>query len=588
MGKLHLNHMRLRDKWLLMYVLSVFIPIVLTNVVFYHVTTTNIKNQKHRDASVAIDKTGSEIQGLIDEAAGVSYLFFSDPLLNETLDRDYKSSLDYIEVYQNTLRGMFDKYNETTYRSIQRIEVYSDNRSLLASGSMEYISDTVRSTPWYKELMKAPAPNPVLLRTGETLSLLQRLDNYKYYNVHEKFVKIDLNMTIIQQRLRNSTFDGELYFVSREGRITSTNVPGVDWKSGGSFFSALTSREKTLQFEVPYTTRSYLSGWSLHGTMNDKVVLEEVRKSWKFLIYLACLNFVIPSIIIMAMSRSIHVRLVRILRHMKKVKNQNFEEIPDEEYQDEIGQLTAEFNRMTTRIRSLIDDVYIADIQKKDSELKQRQAQLHALQSQINPHFMFNVLETVRMRSLMKGEGETAKIIQHMAKIFRKSISWGRDWVSVREEMELIERFLEIQKYRFGDKLDYRITLDPAACDLPIPKMTLLPFVENASMHGIETSPRKGLIVIVIAVDEERGELVFSIRDNGIGMSASKLNEIMGYLREDDSMGDRVGMKNAYYRLGLCFHDLFQFHIDSEEGTGTCVQIRLPLRGREASLPQPS
>ncbi|AFH60465.1 cache domain-containing sensor histidine kinase [Paenibacillus caseinilyticus] len=584
MGKLHLNHMRLRDKWLLMYVLSVFIPIVLTNVVFYHVTTTNIKNQKHRDASVAIDKTGSEIQALMDEAAGVSYIFFSDPLLNETLDRDYRSSLDYIEVYQNTLRSMFDKYNESTYQSIQRIEVYSDNKTLLASGSMEYISDTVRSMPWYKELMNVPAPNPVLLRTGETLSLLQRLDNYKYYNGHEKFVKITLNMGTFQQRLRNSTFDGELYLVNREGHIVSTNVPGVDWKSGSASFASLSPREKALYYEVPYTTRSYLSGWSLHGTMNDKVVLEEVRKSWKFLIYLACLNFVIPSIIIIAMSRSIHVRLVRILRHMKKVKNQHFEEIPDEEYRDEIGQLTAEFNRMTSRIRSLIDDVYIADIQKKDSELKQRQAQLHALQSQINPHFMFNVLETVRMRSLMKGEGETAKIIQHMAKIFRKSISWGRDWVSVRDEMELIERFLEIQKYRFGDKLDYRITVEPAAGDLSIPKMTLLPFVENASIHGIETSPRKGLIVIGIAVDRGSGELVFSIRDNGVGMCAAKLNEILGYLEEDDSMGDRVGMKNAYYRLRMWFGGSFRFHIESEQDIGTFVSIRLPLEMGEAAL----
>ena len=102
--------------------------------------------------------------------------------------------------------------------------------------------------------------------------------------------------------------------------------------------------------------------------------------------------------------------------------------------------MTTEFNRMTETIRNLIDEVYLADIQK-DLELKQQQAQLHALHSQINPHFLFNTLESVRMRSLIKGEKETAKIVHHMAKMFRKSISWNQRDVTVKDELELIDSF---------------------------------------------------------------------------------------------------------------------------------------------------
>lgn len=152
------------------------------------------------------------------------------------------------------------------------------------------------------------------------------------------------------------------------------------------------------------------------------------------------------------------------------MKHQQFEPIKQPETSDEIGQLTAEFNRMTLTIHRLINDVYVADIEHKNLELQRRHAQLNALQSQINPHFLFNALETIRMRSLMKDEDETARIIQHMAKIFRNALTWNRDKVSIREELEYVTCFLEIQKYRFGDKLNYTIDLDPEAAGVPFPR----------------------------------------------------------------------------------------------------------------------
>lgn len=330
-----------------------------------------------------------------------------------------------------------------------------------------------------------------------------------------------------------------------------------------------------IPFEITYTGINYLEGWSLHGVMDEEIVLKEVRKSRSFVVWLACINFVLPSIIIAAMSRSIHVRLVRILKHMKKVKTQNFQTIPPEDARDEIGQLTMEFNRMTETIHNLIHEVYLADIQKKDLELKQQEAQLHALHSQINPHFLFNTLESVRMRSLIKGEKETAKIVHNMAKMFRKSISWNQNDVTVKEELELIESFLQIQKYRFGEKLQYTIEADPAVLMYRIPKMVILPFVENASIHGIESSPGVGIIQLFVSMEND--QLHIRLTDNGIGMSQAKLEELLSYLDQNTDMGEHVGMKNAYSRLKLCYKNDFTFDIQTWEGEGTHIQIKLPL-----------
>lgn len=382
-------------------------------------------------------------------------------------------------------------------------------------------------------------------------------------------------MDMIKQYFHNSGFDGKVYLLDPGGHIQFSNDSTAEEAQTGKRYSEIQFPNKMIPFEITYTGINYLEGWSLHGVMDEEIVLKEVRKSRSFVVWLACINFVLPSIIIAAMSRSIHVRLVRILKHMKKVKTQNFQTIPPEDARDEIGQLTMEFNRMTETIHNLIHEVYLADIQKKDLELKQQQAQLHALHSQINPHFLFNTLESVRMRSLIKGEKETAKIVHNMAKMFRKSISWNQNNVTVKEELELIESFLQIQKYRFGEKLQYTIEADPAVLMYRIPKMVILPFVENASIHGIESSPGAGIIQLFVSMENDK--LHIRLTDNGIGMSQAKLEELLSYLDQNTDMGEHVGMKNAYSRLKLCYKNHFTFDIQTWEGEGTRIQIKLPL-----------
>src|SRR5699024_7083208 len=149
-------------------------------------------------------------------------------------------------------------------------------------------------------------------------------------------------------------------------------------------------------------------------------------------------------------------------------------------------------------------------------QLQKQQAQLSALQSQINPHFLFNTLETIRMRSLIKNETETAHIIQNMAKMLRNSITWGKDWVTIEEEVNIIQSFLEIQQYRFDEKLSYEIKIEPTSRLATIPNISILPFVENASIHGIE--PKKGRGNIHIEIDKTmEKQLLIEIIDDGVG-----------------------------------------------------------------------
>ncbi|KAA8745790.1 sensor histidine kinase [Paenibacillus sp. UASWS1643] len=571
MPRWNLNYMKLRDKLLLMYVLSVFIPIVVTNVVFYNVTSANIRSQKTRDAGMALNNLKNDLRVTIDQGVGLSYSLYTDPVFNDTISRSFQSHFEYIDAYNSYLKGQFSGQMN---QGIRWYQVYTDNSTILSSGYIDRLTDDVRNSDWYVQFQEYSAPYPALISSDQMLSLVQRLDNLDTGG-REQLLKIDLNMDMIKQYFHNSGFDGKVYLLDPGGHIQFSNDPTAEEAQIGQRYSEIQFPNKMIPFELTYTGINYLEGWSLQGVMDEEIVLKEVRKSRSFVVWLACINFVLPSIIIAAMSRTIHVRLVRILKHMKKVKTQNFQTIPPEDARDEIGQLTMEFNRMTETIHNLIHEVYLADIQKKDLELKQQQAQLHALHSQINPHFLFNTLESVRMRSLIKGERETAKIVHNMAKMFRKSISWNQNDVTVKEELELIGSFLQIQKYRFGDKLQYSIEADPAVLMYRIPKMVILPFVENASIHGIESSPGVGIIQLFVSTEND--QLLIRLTDNGIGMSQARLEELLSYLNQNTDMGEHVGMKNAYSRLKLCYKNHFTFDIQTGEGEGTRIQIKLPL-----------
>lgn len=575
-----LSNIRLRDKMLILYVFFVLIPVILSNVIFYQVTTANVKSQRMSDLSKAMEQVRNNLTGEIRNAVDISSNLYTDSLLTDMLDTEYAHPIQYVEAYTLYLRKILNTYH-SGFHSIQGLTIYVDNTSVLPSGGVEFLNEKIRNSEAYRQLTVGPQFSPIFIRwspegTYQTFSILRRLDYYATNSGwKEKFVRLDLKTSTIRQIFTNITTPGRLYLVNSADRVDYTTDSNVPWASQNVAYSRIRSQLSKQEFEMVYPLSGELMGWKIVGLFDEREIYRELRQPLHLVILLACLNIILPTWIIIWTTRNIHVRLAHVLEHMRKVKLQRFEPIRQPETSDEIGQLTAEFNRMTTTINRLINDVYMADIQHKNLELQRRHAQLNALQSQINPHFLFNALETIRMRSLMKDEDETARIIQYMAKIFRNALTWNRDRVSVKEELEYVTCFIEIQKYRFGHKLNYSIELDPEAGRCLIPKMTLLPFVENASIHGIEPLKVGGEIRLRIKRSEK--QLICVVEDTGAGMTEEKINQLLAYVQTEDSMGDRVGVQNVIYRLKLIYDHRFHIRFDSTLGKGTRVEIIMPL-----------
>ncbi|OXS54485.1 hypothetical protein B1A99_26410 [Cohnella sp. CIP 111063] len=575
-----LNNVRLRHKLLLMYFLSVFFPIVLTNLFFYSVTAHNVSSQREKDAAQALERIQSELQARIDTAVGISSVFYADGVINEVLERAYDTPIAYLDVYDETLRSSLAKY-APVYGFIQSLTIYTDNPTVLGSGGVAFIDETVRHADWYGKVTEAASGMPIFVHDGQrgspAFSIVRRLNAFGFMDEYEKVLKVDLHRDAVAQTLGNMGFPGELYLLGPDGTIELATDQGIGGVEPVRFDDLpLPAGSRVLSKE--YARANELYGWTLAGVVPKDQALAGTGESRKLALYLTCVNLLLPTLVLVWGAKSLHDRLLRIVRQIKKVKRGNFEPMPVEETEDskdEIGQLSAELNRMTRQIRELIDEVLVAEIERKDLELQRRRAQIHALQSQINPHFLFNVLETLRMRSLIKGEEETAKIVRNMAKLFRKSLAWGNDWITVGQELDLIRSFLEIQKYRFGDRLQYRIKADREAEKSRIPKMVFLPFVENASLHGVEKIEGQGVIELNLTLD--RDGLLFLLRDNGGGMDESMLRRILSE-RPGEEIADEkhVGIRNVRSRLALYYGDGAQLDIASVPGCGTGVRIRLP------------
>ena len=200
------------------------------------------------------------------------------------------------------------------------------------------------------------------------------------------------------------------------------------------------------------------------------------------------------------------------------------------------------------------------------------------LANQINPHFLFNALETIRMKAYCKGDQEIAGVVKLLGRIMRKNLEVGSEPVKLESEIELVKSYLEIQKFRYGDKINYKINLDEALKDYQILPLLVQPVVENAIVHGLECNEGEG--VVDVTINRESDLLIIKVEDNGAGMAQEKLQQVIGTLDEvDEAPERRIGLKNVHQRIKLYYGDEYGLVLGSEFGKGTTVKMNLPGKG---------
>lgn len=394
------------------------------------------------------------------------------------------------------------------------------------------------------------------------------------------FVQADaasLNRVMKDMRIGRS---GSFYLLDPSEQLVSESDQTL---SGGSrlrtaLLDALRSNPDagglSLDNQLIFQTESKVMPFHMIGVIGTDVLKQDILK---FVIY-DVLFFAGYFLLILTVSAVLSRRLTRPLRSLVELADEaasgNTTVSLPYAGRDEISILSKHFNGMVTQINQLIEERYQAGLREKELQYLEQEAQLKALQQQINPHFLYNALDSIKWMAYRHGAEEICEMTTALGKFFRGTIARDNDLIHVSYELEHLKNYLYIQSIRYGDKFATEWDIDPNVNHLPIPRMTLQPIVENALIHGLEELDEGGRLSISARLIESR--IQFTIRDNGIGMQSEQLRELMANIANAHATSS-IGLVNVYRRFHLMFLDQFHFQIESRPEAGTTVTLSYPV-----------
>lgn len=373
---------------------------------------------------------------------------------------------------------------------------------------------------------------------------------------------------------------GELYLLTDEFELIYDSTqsygdfPYVDRIGTGASYVDAGSK-------VFVVERNQLYGFQTVGVIDKN----KIRANALPLVRLILIGTFLSILLILPLSylnmHSLKRRVLEIRKVLNRIQGGDFTaKVAVKHTGDEIDEIALDVNRMSEKLQDTIQKEYTLRLNRANAELKQRTAELYALQSQIDPHFLYNTLEAIRMRAVGEGDLATGEMIKLLARIFRRKVS-GEIVVTLREELNNCRDYLELYDMRYEGRLSVRFEAEPDVLDCGIPHHLLQPIVENAVVHGIDF--QTGDNEICVTAQSVDGRLVVSICDNGQGIGPEKLAAIRRSLGQNaEDRGESIGLDNVNSRIRLLYGEDCSLEIESAEGEGTRVRLTVPMVSKEA------
>jgi len=318
--------------------------------------------------------------------------------------------------------------------------------------------------------------------------------------------------------------------------------------------------------------------FEVHRTDSQYQVMREGFIRWEILAIMLIFAAIVFSVLAAwSLSRSIYIPIKKLHDVTATITKNDLQALVTKDNVDEITELGMSFNIMIGKIKELLDSKI-----KEQENLKK--AELRALQAQINPHFLYNTLDTIIWMAEAKKTKQVVEIVSALSSFFRISLSKGADWITIGEEVERTKNYLTVQKMRYQDILDFKIEVEDNVSANTVLKLILQPLVENALYHGIKNK-RQGGVIIVRAKRKGENEILFEVEDNGIGFSADKLAQIQMELDDDSGdikMESGFGIGNVNKRIRLYYGEQYGLSVQSEYNIGTCVTLVIPAKMEQA------
>ena len=569
--------MKLRRKILLAIILLVFIPVIALGGVSYYSFSAAMEKKSNDFYSISLLETDSKLKFALSEITTIS----NSAITQQTVQQMLKQP-DYPITYERRQ----EINNLVNHPMIASFALYSNEQPVYHTSGGMPLAD-LRGQDWYKAVGEAEG-RPLWVGPGENGSaesgapvLIQARMIKDYYSLEDIgtfviYVKPDLLDQVFWEAA--TLKQGDILLVNKQGRIVFNKSgehigeraefpflaeEGVNGK--GHYVDRYLG-EKSLITYMP----SHNKDWFLVAITPSKLIAAESVSIRNLALILGLISLVSAFLFDRFFVRRMVRSIISAVNGMKRVKQGIFVPIPPHHgAQDETGLLIDGFNRMSTQIQELLAQVETEQARKKEAELQ-------ALVAQINPHFIYNSLESINSMAVLQGNKDISKMVISLGKLLRISISEHHELIPLSMELEHVRHYMRIQKFRFEEKFDYEIELPDSLRHFVTQKLIVQPIVENALYHGIEPMEESGYISI--KVSEQRDDIVIDVTDNGPGFDPETLIELwnkdQGQLKKYRENG--VGLKNVHERLRIRFGSRYGLMICSSAGYGSMIRIRIP------------
>jgi len=587
-----LNFLKIRHKLLAMYCIAFLLPLVLIAVVMSWWLYGILEKWQIAQAQTSLSQTAILFQDMIQSTEELSDSLYNNRAVNDTLGRTFQSAQEVYDRYMD-LDFLDDFLHSNT--DLYTFRYYTENSTLLDNSYFIKAGEEVIRSSWYRNARgqegKITWQMKVDSITRRRMLVLTRAVFRKPDGKFLGVMVIYLNSDRISRLLMH--YQNET-FISVNGTIEFSSADLPEQKRTPPINTA-TGQGESVSIETKYQGENVVALMNgLYREKGNTINLTQIipRKSLlhttltgiaiSVLIMLS--GSLVSLLLIVIFSRYFGKRVNYINAEINKVVQNNFELGPRPEGTDEFVEIYDALATTANNIKTLIDEIYQHKLNQEQLLSRQNDIRFKMLASQINPHFLFNTLETIRMQALADGNRDVAQTIKLLAKILRHNLDVSESPVAITEEIEAVSNYLDIQHLRFSNRVSYDIIFMTDVTNIGILPLLIQPLVENSFSHGLESTQSGGFIYIVIDSDKN-GDLSILIKDNGCGISGEKLAQLNERLQTGtvENFTSSIGMVNVNQRIKLFYGEKYGIELESELNKGTSVTIhvpRVPLAGK--------
>jgi two-component system, sensor histidine kinase YesM len=561
-----------------LFFIGMIIPVAVGGFLSYRQSTAIVQEQVGKVASVTVTQVSDKINLIFKKLEDTSMLVLGNQTIMDALEAD-EAELDPLEYFQLNKQASEMLYsvlaNSTEVMDIYIFDVNKMNNIFSSTANVTGHWDD----PWFQEIIEANGvpvwfglSNKSYLKRSEfgipVFGLGRTVKNRETGKLLGVLF-IEVRGTHLTQELHNVTFGetGYTFVVDQNNRYIYH--PEEKLYGGASAFD-LTANEHIAKQDgrdLLVIPKRLMNGWYVMGVVPIEELLSDSlqirRLTYFILICSALYAFVMGAVVTTKIARP----LVRLNQLMRRGASGDLSVRSRFSGTNEIGQLGRSFDRMIERIQLLI-------VQKEMEEAEKKKAEIRALRYQINPHFLYNTLNTIRHLARFQRNEDVSRSITNLIPLLEASIERGGTFVSLAEEFDLLEKYMVIQQYRYIDKpMTLAIDCPAALRSVMIPRMLLQPLVENAIFHGL--TPLEGPGAIRVSVFTEKDDMIIQVSDNGIGIEEGKMPPLTEPAHSRRRGMTKIGLFHVHQTLRLFYGPQYGLKVDSAPGAGTTITLRL-------------